>query len=367
MRVSQLRTRRQKPLRYGTAASALALLVSLVLVPRVSLAQSADEKRSPVSVAERATASAPEVVSRPPPTRLRLSDGAELDRIIELYMAGDYQRCSGELSGFLSPSNLDRFTDPNVIERGRLYYSTCSLLLGDRESARQGLRAALEENPLMPSPDSLTFPPPLISLFLEVRDEVQQLIADREREQVLRLRRENEIARRKAEERRSREEQLEELASHETVIKKNSRFIASLPFGAGQFQNQNPALGSVFLVGQSAAVISAITALSIRLAIENRKERQAPEREAYNRQTLAAYQTMKWSVYTGLGLYALSVLEAQLSFKAEIKIQSRKRALPPELTPEVEPASSLDTTSFSLAPVVTPLAHGAYFGLDCRF
>ncbi len=297
--------------------------------------------------------------------RSRLSDGAELDRIIELYMAGDYQKCSTELGDFLASDNPDRFSDPNVVERGRLYFATCSLLLGNREEARQSLRSALEENPLMPSPDSLTFPPPVVSLFLEVRDEVQQLIADREREQVLLLRRENEIARRKVEERRRREEQLEQLASEETVLRKNSRFIAALPLGAGQFQNGNVALGTVFLVGQSVAIMTSVTALAINQAIISRAKRQRPDADRYERQTQALYQTMKWSFYSALGLYALSVLEAQLSFKSEIKLESRKRELPPELSSERPVQDGPDR--FSLSPAIAPLDGGVYFGIDGTF
>jgi hypothetical protein len=265
--------------------------------------------------------------------RTRLSDSTELDQVIELYMAGSYEQCTSELELLLRPEHPDRFTDPGVVERGRLYYSTCALMLGDRDKARQGLRAALEENPLMSSPDSLTFPPPLVSLFLEVRDEVQQLISDQERQQVLLLRRENESARRKAEERRRREEQLEKLATEETVIRSNSRFIAALPLGAGQFQNGSVVLGTVLLVTESLAVVTSITSLAILTSIQQRDlKNQTPSLENYNKQTQALYQTMKWSTYSALALYALGVIEAQLNFKAEIKVESRKRPLPPEIS-----------------------------------
>lgn len=290
-------------------------------------------------------------------TPLRLSDTAELDQLIELYMAGNYTQCSTELGVFLREDNPDRFTDPSVVERGRLYYATCALLLGDREQARLSLRAALEDNPLMPSPDSLTFPPPLVSLFLEVRDDVQQLIANREREQVLQLRRENEVARRKAEERRMREEQLAKLAAYESVVRVNSRFVAALPLGAGQFQNGHTALGTVFLVGQSVAIVSAITSLAISESIKNTGNSENADR--HDQQMRALYQTMKWSTYSALGLYALSVLDAQLRFRPEIRLAARKRSLPPELKRE-ETAPPDVHSGMRWAPAVGVIKGGAF-------
>jgi hypothetical protein len=267
--------------------------------------------------------------------RHRLSDRAELDLVVELYMVGKYEECSAELQFYLDPTNTNRFRDADVIEKGRLYYSTCSLLLGKREKARAALLTALQENPLMQSPDSLTFPPPLVSLFLEVRDEVQQLISDREREQVAELRRENEQARRRAEERLRRERELEKLAQEEVVVAKNSRFIAVIPYGAGQFQNGKKGLGTFFLVSEGLATATALTSGIILSVLQGQERRQGcttPECiEPYNNGTAAAYQTLKWSSWATLGLAALGILEAQWFFKPERQLAIRKRELPKDL------------------------------------
>lgn len=306
--------------------------------------------------------------------RARLSDAAELDRIIELYMAGNYSACAEDLSRLLDPDEPASFSDPAIVERGRLYYATCSLLEGDEARARKELRAALQENPLMPSPDSLTFPPPVVSLFLEVRDEVQQLIADREREQVLRLRRENEKARRRAELRMERERQLEELAGKETIIAKNSRILAALPYGVGQFQNGDRNLGGFFLVTEGLLTVSAATSgliLEGMTARKNRSERR-PDKTRYDNQTEAAYLVMKWSTWSLLGVYALGVLEAQLRFKPERRLADRPRPLPPDLDEEDGAQASEDTTSDSAGgPLVRPsmgvLPGGGFVGVTGRF
>src|SRR5690606_17697043 len=151
-----------------------------------------------------------------------------------------------------------KFEDRGIIEKGPLYFASCALLDGHRTKSRRALRAALEENPLMPSPDSLTFPPPVVSLFLEVRDEVQQLIAEREKEQLLQLRRENELARRRAEQREYRERLLEKLAREESVVRQSSRPLATVPFGVGQFQNGHEEVGALFLVSETLLLGTAV-------------------------------------------------------------------------------------------------------------
>lgn len=323
---------------------------------------------------ERELATEAAVSPEAPAERARLSDGAELDRIIELYMAGNYLACAQDLSLLLDSNEPAGFSDPVIVERGRLYYATCALLQGDEVKARKSLRAALEENPLMPSPDSLTFPPPIVSLFLEVRDEVQQLIADREREQVLRLRRENETARRRAELRRERERQLEELAGKETVIAKSSRLLAFLPYGVGQFQNGDQSLGAFFLGTEGLLTVSAVTSgliLEGMTARKNRSER-TPDKTSYDTQTQAAYQVMKWSTWGLLGVTALGVLEAQLRFKPERKLADRPRPLPPELEEDESTRSAEDAEpdaerSLSVLPSMGLLPGGGFLGVTGRF
>lgn len=306
---------------------------------------------------------------------MRLSDRAELDRIIELYMAGEYQTCSTDLDRFLDDDNDDRFEDRNVIEKGRLYYASCALLDGHRTKARRALRAALEQNPLMPSPDSLTFPPPVVSLFLEVRDEVQQLIAESEKEQVTRLRRENEMARRRAEARERRERELEKLAREQIVIQKNSRFLASLPFGVGQFQNQDKARGAAFLVTE---ILLLGTAVTSGLILEDLTSRAAAGggivvgADVYNQRAGAAYKTLKWSSWAFLGVAAAGIFEAHLSYEPEIQLQTRRRELPPELEqlpPEVTESHEPPENGhdFSLAPTVDFGPTGVSFGLSGAF
>lgn len=304
----------------------------------------------------------------------RVSDRGELDRIIEVYLAGRYEPCARELGEFLDPVNPQRFTDDAVIERGRLYFASCSLLQGDHESARAALRSALEQNPLMQSPDSLTFPPPVVSLFLEVRDEVQELIAEREKQQVVELRRENERARRAAEQRLRREQQLEKMAREERVIVRNSRALAAVPFGVGQFQNGSETLGYTFLVSESLLTATVIGA-SYVIGFNNHKMNQESSDTSlsdYQKNTGTARTVLKISGWSLLGVAALGVIEAQLNYKPERLVEVRERKLPPEFDRPIGEggsASSLAPTHSSsrLRPLIGALPGGGFLGLDGQF
>ncbi len=258
----------------------------------------------------------------------RLSDSAELDQIVELYMAGQYDRCTEELEVLLDPQADVPFRNAGVIERARLYYASCSILAGRREPARRALRAALEANPLMPAPDSLTFPPPVVSLFLEVRDEVQQLVAEREQEQLEEMQRKAEAAERRAEARRERERRLRELAARETVVARNSRVIASLPFGAGQFQNGNTSLGAALLVTEAVLAASSLTGT----VYYSELRALGPDAGSQlNTPMNISYQVSLISSVALLSVTALGILEAHVSYKRERVLQVRKRELPKEL------------------------------------
>lgn len=302
--------------------------------------------------------------------QVRLSDSAELDRIIELYMAGEYETCTNELSAFLDPSSDDAFDDSAIIERGRLYYASCALLSGRRERARATLREALEANPLMPSPDSLTFPPPLVSLFLEVRDEVQQLISAREEEQLAELRRKNREAETKARQRLRREAELVELAQEEAVIARNSRIVASLPFGAGQYQNGNKNLGHFFLVSEivlvagfaTSAIVLSDLAAQRAASIDGSGPRLAPADFAQKRD--AAFTVAAASSWLLLGVASAGILEAHLSFKKERRLENRRRPLPAHLRPEESVATD---SSARVAPTFSVMPGGATIGLGGIF
>jgi len=285
-----------------------------------------------------------------------LSDSAELDRVVELYLSGQYERCADVLGPLLQPNESGAFVEPRVVEKGRLYLSSCALLSGHAEQARSALRAALEVNPLMPPPDSLTFPPPLLALFLEVREEVQSLISREEQEQVARLMRENAEARQRAVERALREKQLLELAIEQPIVVQSSRFVASLPFGAGQYQNGDATLGHTLLVSE--VLLAATAATSAAILLDFYSQTGGTINSADKGKFEAAFTVMTISTYALLGTIGLGILEANLNFQEERRVGTKKRELPPTLR---------ETAGPKLVPFTIPTSDGFRAGLSGSF
>lgn len=326
------------------------------------------------------TAAEEEAPSRDPAEEapeVHLSGRAELDRVIELYHSGQYESCRSDLEKLINgpsgPGAEGAGLEDNALrERARLYLATCTLMLGDEARARDALREALKGNPLMASPDSLSFPPPLVALFLQVRDEVQAIVARREAEEVERLRAASRRARGEAEARAARERALMELAQQETLVARSHRVVAFLPFGAGQYQNGHRALGDFFLVTEvGVGVIAGVSGL-ILLDLY-RQTLQVDPGVTDNSKFQAAYTVFAASSWTLLGLVAVGALEANLNFRQTRVLGVRKRSLPgsfptaPVSAPSAFSPDERALWGIRVRPFGGPFDSGVYFGLSGTF
>jgi tetratricopeptide (TPR) repeat protein len=139
----------------------------------------------------------------------------------------------------------------------RKYLGAAYLFLGREDEARDQFRELLEEDPTY-NIDPLSFPSAVQTTFDEARGllEAQQREAER-----LEAERANEEDRQRlirvvAEQERLR--RLEELANYETIVLPNSRALASMPFGVGQFRNGNRTFGATLAAGQLALLAGSV-------------------------------------------------------------------------------------------------------------
>lgn len=273
----------------------------------------------------------------PQPEEERLSDQAELARVVSLVEAARYEECAARLSRLLDPSGPHPLKQPEIIETARLYHATCLIGLGKTEAADKPLRDAVRKNPQMRAPDSLIFPARVVDRFIKVRDELYDELR-RAQEKTIESARRDAAARQKQEnERWARMLTLERLAQQEVVTEKNSRFIALVPFGAGQFQNGNKALGWVFFGAEVALAGTAAVSTAVYTHIES----QAAEYANQGRQPADDvkkrlndwYTAIVLSSYGFIGVAALGILEGQISFVPEVR-HVRDRPLPKALAPE---------------------------------
>jgi len=295
----------------------------------------------------------------------RLSDEAELAKVVNLYEAGKYRECGQELERLLDPTGRAPIRHPGIVENARVYWAACLIGGGDAELAEAPLRAAIHENPQMKPPDSLVFPQPVVQRFFKVRDSLVTEIRAAEQTRIKQAQADAQEREQSRERDRSRMRLLEELAQQETVVVVNRRVLSFVPFGVGQIQNRREALGYSLMVSQllfGSAAVAAETVLS-RLEVEvevlttDGKLVQSDEVNA-NYRTWGEVRNV--SFWTFAVLAVGGVVHAQLDYTPEFR-EVRRRKVPAMR----EPTPTRPAANLSAAPYFTQ--QGAGLNVSGRF
>ncbi len=297
----------------------------------------------------------------PAPTRpgAELSDEAELRRVQAFYDAGKYVECVREFDTLIGgpKPNLE---DPSVLESARVYYAACLIAVGKNAKADDQFRAALRANPRL-QPDTLIFPQVVLERFLHIRDEMSEELKKVQAEELARKQKEAAELAARAEAEARRVKRLEDLARRETVVTENHRWIAAVPFGVGQFQNREQALGWIFFGTEVALAATALGALIVESNLNSQADdnlKQAATDEL-NTKVGTARQVFVFSSWGFIGVSVVGVLQAQLAFVPEFR-ETRIRKLPPNLRhPEPKKAS--------FSPTAFPTPGGLQLGVVGRF
>jgi tetratricopeptide (TPR) repeat protein len=223
---------------------------------------------------------------------------------------------------------VPRATNPVVRLEARKYLGATYLFLGKDEKAREQFRSLLEEDPDYDI-DPVAFPEAVVQTFQELKKEVSTQRARKDALEAARRQRERSDEVEELVRQQQRIQTLEELASVETVEKVNSRWIAAIPFGAGQFQNEDRGLGIMFAVTESALVAASIATFIGHNSL--RDENPAPSEIERARRVERALRIGNWvSVGAFLSFAIAGVVEAEVRFKPVIRT-TRKRELPDDI------------------------------------
>jgi hypothetical protein len=292
-----------------------------------------------------------------------LDTSAALDRARSFYQIGSYDQCA-EAYAQLLPDDQPPTPRAAALEQARTTYAACLLALGKREAADRQLRAAMKQNPLMASPDPIVFPAQVRDLFFQVKSDFLEEVQRAQDEQLREARLQEEAKARRALLERQRVQALERLARQETLIHRNQRWIAALPFGVGQFQNGQNVLGALFLTTEGALLAATIggAAWQLRIHSDAKGGRDVQDPDAINGTLTLAHNVELWA---GAGFFLLAgigILEAQLNFSEEVSLGTRERVLAP---PRVAPKRPLSPTT--PVPSVAPVQGGAVLGLTGHF
>ncbi len=223
------------------------------------------------------------------------------------YAYGNYQAAIDQLRALLYPMRLS--TDAQVIE-ARKYLALSYYLLDRLDEVGEEFAKLLHLDPDYEL-DPYTVAPPVIEMFESIRrqlrpelDVIRQLRSDRQIEQPPAAGVTREI---------------------ERSFTERSELALYLPFGLGQFQNGDTALGVVFAVSE--AVLLAINIAAYLIAVEGVGTNYAQtDRSLVQGLAIAQYASL-----TLFGLvWSIGVLEARLSFVPLVAGAERVREVPLE-------------------------------------
>jgi hypothetical protein len=290
----------------------------------------------------------------------RGDESSDLEKAYGAYVAHQYDDAEARLRRLLDGSG-GALKDADSMADARMYLGAVLVAEGRKEEADRVFEQLLLDKPDY-QPDPLRVALPALDAVVDararLRDALRTIQADRVRRE-LEERKRIEEAKSKAE---AALRQLEALASQEVIVERHSRWEALLPFGVGQFQNGDRALGWTFLVTES--LLAAGSAIGLGLSLYN--ESQAYDAFTSGQGTAQGYQARASdAVVVGdamsLGfaaVAALGIVQAEIGFVPErVHVQPRKHRLgfapssetpaPAPSAPAPSPAPSSGATSSS--------------------
>lgn len=271
--------------------------------------------------------------------------------------AGQYEDAAGRFSTMLDPavppcekgapkrSGRCRLSDKDLIERARTFAAASLIALKRLTDADAHIEKVLRENPSY-SPNPAIFPQEVIDRFTEVRGRLRA-----ELEAAARQKAEEERVRRLATQKARQDEEawtaeILRLAGEERVVEKNSRLLALVPFGVGQFQNHDTSLGWFFAVSEAVTGSTSLVGAGVwnyllsadRSAIDPETKKPV-DTDALDSsiQTAATVNRIAFGLWAALTV--AGIVQAQIAFKPEI-VTVRQRPLPKKPPPAMLPTVS---------------------------
>jgi hypothetical protein len=260
------------------------------------------------------------------PGLVRANDFDQFQNARVAYESLNYELAADLFQGLLRDATADD-KRPLVIE-SRKYLAATFLFLGHAQRAVGQLELLLRAEPDYVL-DPLAFPAEFGKTFAAVRQRLEK-----EREVNAEQRARSEAEQRAAQDlaakrKRERLSRLVELASTQRVEQVKSRWIALLPFGVGQFQNDHEGLGLFLAVTQGVLLTTGMVSFALHEDLQDLR----PAEDKLDNAELAE-SSSRYVNQISLGLFAAvaltGIIDAQVRFKPSRSF-TRPRPLPPDL------------------------------------
>ena len=267
-------------------------------------------------------------VTLAPPARADAA--ADLEKAHNAYVARQYDEAEMRLRALLD-AKTGTLVDPDKVADARMYLAATLIAEKKNDEANQLLEQLLTDRPDY-QPDPLRVSLEAIDALTDARTRIRDKLAALQAEKVAKAQAEKAKIESERLKQQVRLAQLEQLAGTEIIEHPNSRLLAMVPFGAGQFQNGQTALGWTFLLSEGALALgSGISAGFWYYYVQQEQTGQSAQNgtaEGY-RNLAAGWSIAGDAMFGGFAALALiGVIHAQLTFVPET-VETRKRPLPP--------------------------------------
>ena len=254
------------------------------------------------------------------PAASQATPEADLQFAENSFIWGDYEAVIDKLRPLVEPDIL--LADTNDQIRAYELLGLCAFYLGREPDAKRYLERLVRARPDREL-DPLSAPPEAIRLHNQLRRALEPELAAAE------------AARRKRTQEEAQKRRQQNTVVTRVELTRNSRLAALLPFGIGQFQNEDHLVGALFLGGELLA-----TALSVGLFLAVEDMRQPDGRVASDDFRRAQY-LQNAQVVAGSTAALLMIggaAHALATFKDATEV--RRETRPPTLQPTVAPSAA---------------------------
>jgi hypothetical protein len=258
---------------------------------------------------------------------VRADDLTDFEHARALYAKRNYGGAAAALESMVG-SDPPRVTERLLVLESRKYLAASLLFLGKRDESRAQFRLLLAQEPHY-ALDPLAFPTEVVALFEKVKAEFQDQLAELRAEQQRRKAEEQRLEQERAEAERGNLQRLFKLAQQSETRHENSRWIATIPFGVGQFQNGHKSFGMALAVLEGLSAAASIATYVGHQQVADDRPSQADERDTARVEK--AWRTSNQAAFGAFAVMALiGIIDAHVRF-VPTRVTRKPRILPPEL------------------------------------
>jgi hypothetical protein len=257
----------------------------------------------------------------------RADDLIDFEHARALYTKRNYAGAAAALTAMVG-SDPPRVSERLLVLESRKYLAASLLFLGKRDESRAQFRLLLAQEPNY-TLDPLAFPTEVVSLFDTVKAELQAQLVQARAEQQRQREEEQRLAQERARRERENLERLFRLAQEAETRTENSRWVATIPFGVGQFQNGHKNLGVALAVLEGLSGAASIATYVGHQQIADDQPSRAAEEETERVEGLwRVSNQVSFGVFAALAL--IGIIDAHVRF-VPMRVTKQPRELPPDL------------------------------------